>query len=407
MTRKRWAGSARDFPQSLPDRRPDEAGAGQLPGGCTRQRQFPCPALSCQGHRQPGDRSRHRRIWSDRSSRARWPIWCCGIQRFFAVKPKMVLKGGMIAWANMGDPNASLPTPQPTYYRPMFGRFGTALPKTNISLRPAAAYDAGTCRNTACRASMVAGHQHMRVLGKEHMVPEQLPAEDRCQPGDVRRHGRRRPCDSDAAKDDLAQSTSISSAEAVMILIESVLGNLKRHASGKRVLRKRMSTCSCSTNRKRRRTASPSTRNTSENSPSRSIATRICMTATFWFGTRRAREAVVARISLNEVMVIEIRSDAVSGELLQTCFELGSCARQPALAGGREGRPASLCRLTVDRKVMASVMKTHAFSGIALQLHARRGSHSLSCAAESAPAVWRSRQSQAHAQHPHHHHHGG
>ena len=40
---------------------------------------------------------------------------------FFGAKPKMVLKGGMIAWSIMGDPNASLPTPQPIYYRPMFG----------------------------------------------------------------------------------------------------------------------------------------------------------------------------------------------------------------------------------------------------------------------------------------------
>ncbi len=39
---------------------------------------------------------------------------------FFAAKPKMVIKGGMINWANMGDPSSSLPTPQPTFYRPMF-----------------------------------------------------------------------------------------------------------------------------------------------------------------------------------------------------------------------------------------------------------------------------------------------
>ena len=40
---------------------------------------------------------------------------------FFPAKPKMVLKGGFIAWSIMGDPNASLPTPEPVYYRPMFG----------------------------------------------------------------------------------------------------------------------------------------------------------------------------------------------------------------------------------------------------------------------------------------------
>ena len=53
--------------------------------------------------------------------------------QFFGAKPKMVIKGGMINWANMGDPNASLPTPQPMYYRPMFGAFGGAMPKSSIS----------------------------------------------------------------------------------------------------------------------------------------------------------------------------------------------------------------------------------------------------------------------------------
>jgi len=45
---------------------------------------------------------------------------------FFGVKPELVLKGGFIAWAAMGDPNASIPTPQPVIYRPMFGAFGRA-----------------------------------------------------------------------------------------------------------------------------------------------------------------------------------------------------------------------------------------------------------------------------------------
>ncbi|MBP3420619.1 MAG: urease subunit alpha [Marinifilaceae bacterium] len=61
--------------------------------------------------------------------------------QFFGAKPKMVIKGGMINWANMGDPNASLPTPQPMYYRPMFGAFGSALPKSSISFVAHAAID--------------------------------------------------------------------------------------------------------------------------------------------------------------------------------------------------------------------------------------------------------------------------
>ena len=49
---------------------------------------------------------------------------------FFGAKPKIVLKGGVINWAVMGDPNASLPTPQPIYYRPMFGAYGHAAATT-------------------------------------------------------------------------------------------------------------------------------------------------------------------------------------------------------------------------------------------------------------------------------------
>jgi hypothetical protein len=48
---------------------------------------------------------------------------------FFGVKPALILKGGFIAMAAMGDPNASIPTPQPVHYRPMFGAFGGALAK--------------------------------------------------------------------------------------------------------------------------------------------------------------------------------------------------------------------------------------------------------------------------------------
>ena len=60
---------------------------------------------------------------------------------FFAAKPKIIIKGGMINWACMGDPNASLPTPQPVIYRPMFGAFGTALSKTCATFVSRAAYD--------------------------------------------------------------------------------------------------------------------------------------------------------------------------------------------------------------------------------------------------------------------------
>ena len=88
---------------------------------------------------------------------------------FFGAKPKMVLKGGFIAWANMGDPNASLPTPQPMYYRPMFGAFGSALPKTSITFVSRAAYDnkIGERYGLQRKIQPVSG---TRVLGKAHMV---------------------------------------------------------------------------------------------------------------------------------------------------------------------------------------------------------------------------------------------
>jgi urease subunit alpha len=52
---------------------------------------------------------------------------------FFGVKPDMVLKGGTIAAAIMGDPNASIPTPQPEYYRPMFGAYGRSLTESSVT----------------------------------------------------------------------------------------------------------------------------------------------------------------------------------------------------------------------------------------------------------------------------------
>ena len=51
----------------------------------------------------------------------------------FGAKPEMVVKGGVIAWAQMGDPNASIPTPQPVFMRPMFGAFGRATGMTSIA----------------------------------------------------------------------------------------------------------------------------------------------------------------------------------------------------------------------------------------------------------------------------------
>ncbi|AIJ98735.1 urease subunit alpha [Brucella suis] len=88
---------------------------------------------------------------------------------FFGVKPKLVLKGGLVAWANMSDPNASLPTPQPMYYRPMFAAYGSALQKTSITFVSRAAYDKGVADRFGLQR-LVMPVSGTRVIGKAHMV---------------------------------------------------------------------------------------------------------------------------------------------------------------------------------------------------------------------------------------------
>ncbi|HMO59748.1 MAG TPA: urease subunit alpha, partial [Roseiflexaceae bacterium] len=62
---------------------------------------------------------------------------------YFGAKPKLIIKGGMIAWAPMGDPNASIPTPQPVFYRPMFGALGRTIGSTCVNFMSQAAIDRG------------------------------------------------------------------------------------------------------------------------------------------------------------------------------------------------------------------------------------------------------------------------
>ncbi len=87
----------------------------------------------------------------------------------FGAKPKLVLKGGMINWAIMGDPNSSLPTPQPVYYRPMFGAFGQAMPKTCYTFVSQAAYALGVKEKLGLQRN-VAPVYGTRILTKRDMV---------------------------------------------------------------------------------------------------------------------------------------------------------------------------------------------------------------------------------------------
>jgi len=88
---------------------------------------------------------------------------------FFGVKPDMVIKGGVITAAPMGDPNASIPTPQPVHYRPMFGAFGRALTQTSLTFVSKAAFDLGVGRKYGLAKGLfpVSG---TRTLRKQDMV---------------------------------------------------------------------------------------------------------------------------------------------------------------------------------------------------------------------------------------------
>ena len=88
---------------------------------------------------------------------------------FFGAKPALILKGGAIAAAPMGDPNASIPTPQPVHYRPMFGAFGPAIAATSLTFVSQAALAAGVPRNLGLRRQAVAV-KGTRRIGKSDMV---------------------------------------------------------------------------------------------------------------------------------------------------------------------------------------------------------------------------------------------
>ena len=88
---------------------------------------------------------------------------------FFGVKPELVLKGGLIACANMGDPNASIPTPQPTFYRPQFAAHGRAKYATSVTFVSAASLAAGLTDKVTLRKRLVAA-SNTRRIGKKDMV---------------------------------------------------------------------------------------------------------------------------------------------------------------------------------------------------------------------------------------------
>ena len=89
---------------------------------------------------------------------------------FFGVKPDLVLKGGSIVMAAMGDPNASIPTPQPVHYRPMFGALGRALTESCLTFVSAAALDAELGRHLHLSRRLVAVADTRGGIGKRSMI---------------------------------------------------------------------------------------------------------------------------------------------------------------------------------------------------------------------------------------------
>ncbi|MBL8259661.1 MAG: urease subunit alpha [Candidatus Competibacteraceae bacterium] len=88
---------------------------------------------------------------------------------FFGVKPSLIIKGGLIVAAPMGDPNASIPTPQPVHYRPMFGAFGGALAATCLTFVSKAALNGGALEALGLRRTLAAVH-NTRAIRKTDLI---------------------------------------------------------------------------------------------------------------------------------------------------------------------------------------------------------------------------------------------
>jgi urease subunit alpha len=89
---------------------------------------------------------------------------------FFGIKPDMVLKGGIIAAAPMGDPNASIPTPQPVHYRPMFGSYGSAVGQGSLTFVSKAALASGIGNRLGLAKRVVAVENVRSGISKKSMV---------------------------------------------------------------------------------------------------------------------------------------------------------------------------------------------------------------------------------------------
>jgi urease subunit alpha len=92
---------------------------------------------------------------------------------FFGVKPKLVIKCGFIAYSLMGDPNASIPTPEPVYYRPMFGAFGKAIHTTSVTFTSKLAIRNGLSKKLGLKKKLLPV-KNCRKIGKKNMLYNNL-----------------------------------------------------------------------------------------------------------------------------------------------------------------------------------------------------------------------------------------
>jgi urease subunit alpha len=94
---------------------------------------------------------------------------------FFGVKPEMVVKGGFIAWSVMGDANASIPTPQPVIYRPMYGSYGKAVQSTSMTFLSNAAFEAGVAEKLDLKKHIVVVKKCRGITKRDMIHNDALP----------------------------------------------------------------------------------------------------------------------------------------------------------------------------------------------------------------------------------------
>lgn len=93
--------------------------------------------------------------------------------QFFGIKPKLIIKGGFIAYSLMGDPNASIPTPEPVYYRPMFGAMGLAKYSTSVTFTSKLAIKNGLTKKLGLKKKLLPV-KNCRNIGKKDMINNNL-----------------------------------------------------------------------------------------------------------------------------------------------------------------------------------------------------------------------------------------